>query len=232
MADWTLAPSLQQLFTEFNIIAPTRDHDSDGSIGNAAHQQTVSDHNPDSHGVVHAIDVDKDLRADFTMEEIVQYHLSECRKPNSIGLDRGRLTYIIYNRRIWSASSNWVQKPYTGPNPHDKHAHFSCEYDLKYANDTRTWGLIEKFGDLPMDQATYNKMQIASLKDENVQNAFRDMFLKSMQEIMIEDYADPDDVNRKLAWTAWIGYSDARADVGRVEDMVTEILTLLKGAKK
>jgi hypothetical protein len=57
------------------------------------------------------------------MERCVQIILERCRS----GVEK-RLRYVIYNRRIWSRSSGWVQKAYTGSNPHDKHAHFSFLY--------------------------------------------------------------------------------------------------------
>lgn len=150
-----LIPCLEKLFDEFDQIAPGRDHTTDGWIGDDSHSASVSDHNPDETGnvpthdadsvnEVHAIDVDKDLRESFTMENVVQFLISECRK--SSGTDRGRLKYIIYNRRIWKASNGWKQETYTGSNPHDKHAHYSAEYDTKYESDTSTWGLIERFG--------------------------------------------------------------------------------------
>ena len=133
MADWILIPCLRALFMEFDRIAPSRDRASDGSIGDAAHQKEVSDHNPDETGSVpihdadhinevHAIDVDNNLReSDLTMEKVVQFLLGRCRS----GAEK-RLRYIIYNRRIWSASSGWVQKAYAGPSPHTEHAHFSA----------------------------------------------------------------------------------------------------------
>ena len=73
MASWILVPCLVKLRSEFNAIAPDRDKSSDGSIGDAAHQDSQSDHNPDETGnvpirdaykvnEVHAIDVDVDLR--------------------------------------------------------------------------------------------------------------------------------------------------------------------------
>lgn len=146
MASWTLAPCLVVLHKEIDTVAPKNDDASDGTIGDTAHQQTNSDHNPDKNGYVCAIDEDKDLRAQFTMEDVVQYLLSECRKPNNVGLDRGRLNYIIYNRRIWRADTGWKQEVYKGPNPHTEHAHFSCEHDLVFVRDTRPWGIVEKFG--------------------------------------------------------------------------------------
>jgi len=157
MVSWVLEPCLGKLFDEFDEIAPNRDHATDGAVGDTSHAASSSDHNPDETGNtphedadhdndVHAIDVDKDLRADFTMEDCVQYILSECRKEGTSGKDRGRLKYIIYNKRIWKASNGWRQEAYTGTNAHVEHAHFSCEYDDKYSNDTSTWGLVDKFG--------------------------------------------------------------------------------------
>lgn len=148
MADWILVPCLVQLRTEFNRIAPGRDRASDGSVGDAAHQQNVSDHNADEEGrvpiqdadstnEVHAIDVDADLRTDdLTMEKVVQFLIARCRA----GVER-RLRYIIFNRRIWSASSSWVQKAYTGASPHTEHAHFSASYETAREADTSSWHL-------------------------------------------------------------------------------------------
>jgi hypothetical protein len=158
MASWYLVPCLKELFAEFDRIAPNRDHASDGSIGDAAHQAEKSDHNPDSKGAVHAIDVDSDLKASFSMEDVIQYFVAECRKNNPNGTDRGRLKYFIYNRRIWSASTGWKQENYTGSSAHTEHAHFSCEYASEYENDTSSWGLVEKFGDDVSEQDVTNAL--------------------------------------------------------------------------
>src|SRR3712207_850808 len=135
MASWILVPCLVKLRSEFNALAPDRDKSSDGSIGDTAHQSGSSDHNPDETGnvpirdadrtnEVHAIDVDVNLRVPgLSMETVVQFLLRRCRS----GAEK-RLRYIIYNRRIWSASSGWRQERYTGENPHDHHAHFSSSY--------------------------------------------------------------------------------------------------------
>lgn len=200
MASWQLVPCLKTLFAEFDEIAPSRDHASDGSIGDAAHQaEPTSDHNPDKNGNVHAIDVDNDLHQSLSwksytgMEAVVQYILSECRKPGTSGKDRGRLKYIIYNRRIWSASSGWVEKPYHGSSAHTEHAHFSGEYDSKYANDTSPWGLLETFGD---DMA---------LTDDDLNK-----IAAKVWGYQITDYADTDNPKRKLSAGTWEGYSDDR----------------------
>lgn len=220
MSSWTLAPCLKCLFDEFDLIAPDRDHTTDGSIGDDDHQNTDSDHNPDNNGFVCAIDVDKDLRASFTMEDVVQYLLGECRKSNNVGLDRGRINYIIYKRRIWRADTGWIEEYYDGENPHDQHVHISCEHDLNYVNDTRTWGLIERFGGgLPVDQTEFNKL-----------------FSQALTDVKIQDLKFPNDTKRNLSWRTWIGYSDGRADVGRVEKKVDDLTKLvtdfINGAKQ
>lgn len=119
----TLVPSLDALRSEFNRNFPRRDKASDGWIGDPAHQAGTSDHNPDANGIVHAIDVDEDLRAPgATMRECVD----EVVRRHRVGADN-RLTYVIYERVIWSASHDWRPRVYTGSsNPHDKHAHFSA----------------------------------------------------------------------------------------------------------
>lgn len=230
MADWILVPCLVTLRNEFNAIAPDRDKTSDGSIGDAKHRKTISDHNPDESGnvptrdsdkidEVHGLDVDKNLNTPgLTMEKVIQYILSECRKPGTSGKDRGRLKYIIYNKRIWKASDNWKARDYHGSNPHDKHAHFSAEYDTKFEYDTRPWGLIEEFGDdLPVEQEKFNAL-----------------FETALYQITLPDYAllSHSGQKRELTLAAFMGWADGRADVARVEKKVNELATNMDKMKE
>lgn len=130
----TLVPCLAALRAEFNELFPLRDKGSDGWIGDQAHQARTSDHNPDSRGLVHAIDVDTDLGEGARMQDFVD-HLA-ARK------DR-RLTYIIFNRRIWSASHAWNPRPYTGADPHTGHAHISADDTPAHENNTASYHLEE-----------------------------------------------------------------------------------------
>jgi hypothetical protein len=151
MASWVLVPSLVALRNEFNTLAPTRDKASDGAIGDLAHQQESSDHNPDETGrtptedadninEVHAIDVDNDLRKPgWTMDKCVEIIVDRHRT----GAD-DRLQNVIYNRRIWSRSWGWTARAYTGASPHTEHAHFSARYTSAQEADTRPWGLLEE----------------------------------------------------------------------------------------
>lgn len=150
MAAWELVPSLVRLREDLNTIAPNRDKRSDGSIGDRAHAAggnsdhlpdeefaALRDKDPDAKNEVHAIDADHDLNEPgLTMEMVVQHILSRCRA----GAEK-RLTYIIYNRRIWSASQGWRERRYAGSSPHTEHAHFSASYEHKREQDTSSWRL-------------------------------------------------------------------------------------------
>jgi hypothetical protein len=193
MADWVLIPCLKALFAEFNRIAPSRDKASDGSIGDTAHQQSVSDHNPDETGSVpihdadkvnevHAIDVDNNLNeSDLTMEKVVQYVLGRCRA----GTEK-RLRYVIYNRRIWSASSDWVQKSYTGASPHTEHAHFSASYNSNLEASTASWHLE----DIPVALTAADKTWITNTIVAQTQKAIDARLSEIAKEVLV-DYRLP-----------------------------------------
>ena len=169
MASWILVPCLVTLRSEFNAVAPGRDKASDGSIGDVAHSQSSSDHNPDETGStpyedadsineVHAVDVDKDLRrAGWTMLKAVEIIVVRHRQ----GRD-DRLQNVIYNRRIWSRSWGWTARSYTGANAHTQHAHFSARYTTAQERDTRPWGLLEAEDD---DMATITQSDFNARMD-------------------------------------------------------------------
>jgi len=218
MATAVLIPAGVKLRSDFDEIAPGRDKTSDGWIGDAAHQQETSDHNPDETGSVpihdadrvnevHAIDVDNDLReSDLTMEKVVQFFLRRCRN----GLET-RFRYIIYNRRIWQASNDWKQRAYTGSSPHTEHAHFSFSYDSGKEADTHSYHL----GDIPMALTAEDKAWLAELVDDAATTAAERVFAT-----MVTDYTDtpePGEPKRRLSFDTWTGYSDGRADVAEVK---------------
>jgi len=169
MANWILVPCLVALRSEVNALAPGRDKSSDGSIGDTAHSQSSSDHNPDETGStpsedadsineVHAIDVDKDLRrSGWTMQKVVEIIVVRHRQ----GRDN-RLQNVIFNGRIWSRSWGWTARSYTGANPHDHHAHFSARYTTAQERDTRPWGLLEAEDD---DMATITQSDFNARMD-------------------------------------------------------------------
>lgn len=155
MAAWILVPCLEELRAEFNQLNPDRDKSSDGSIGDQAHADRESDHNPDETGAtndedsdsrneVHAIDVDASGPWPNGMSMHAATRLIADRHRS--GKDH-RLQGVIYDREIcWEPAWQW--KPYSGSNPHDEHAHFSAWYDTgARENDRSPFGLFEKWGD-------------------------------------------------------------------------------------
>lgn len=112
---WRLANSLVRLRDQVNAAYPSRSKVSDGYVGDLAHQGGASDHNPNAAGVVCAADLTYDPNV-MNIHAIAD-HIRVNRHPN--------LKYIISNRRIAGAWSNWAWQNYNGSNAHDKHAHFS-----------------------------------------------------------------------------------------------------------
>lgn len=116
---WRIARSVSSLITQANTVAPRRNRSSDGTIGDAAHSRSKSEHNPDAAGIVRAVDLTHDPRGGFDAHAAADAILR--------AQDR-RLLYVISNRRIGSgpagrAPGQW--RRYTGSNPHTKHAHTS-----------------------------------------------------------------------------------------------------------
>ncbi len=170
MASWTLVPCLVQLRNEFDRIAPNRSKGADGSIGDQAHADRTSDHNPDETGAVpihdadkvnevHALDITTTLNeSDLTLEKCVQFILARCRRGAGDPLNEERLRYIIFNRRIWRAPA-WKQEAYTLSDPHTGHAHFSAEYISSLEADTSSWHLE----DIPVALTEGDKVWIKAL---------------------------------------------------------------------
>ena len=110
----------QQLREQIDDAFPDRDRKSDGWIGDAAHSNRKSDHNPDpSNGIVRAIDVDKDFNSRPSTGAYLADQIRLCAKKDK------RISYIIYAGKIASAKSLWFWKSYSGNNRHDAHIHIS-----------------------------------------------------------------------------------------------------------
>jgi hypothetical protein len=141
---WYLVPSLVALRNEANRLYPNRDKSSDGSIGDAAHAGTTSDHNPDWKGAVHAYDLDEDLDGNGTDSGDELAFLAEAIR----GRRDPRVKYVIYGGRIFASYGTsqrraWTWGPYSGVNAHKKHMHVSVLSTHVGENDTSPWFPIE-----------------------------------------------------------------------------------------
>src|SRR4051812_8700934 len=117
-----LAKALETLRSQVNAAHPTRRKASDGWIGDTAHSARKSDHNPNSAGVVCALDMTHDPGT-FDAHAFAEA-LCQARDP--------RLNYVISNSRIASGAKGWAWRNYDGSNPHNKHVHLSVHQEPKH----------------------------------------------------------------------------------------------------
>ena len=113
---WRLAKSLDVLRSQVNALAPGRSKATDGTIGDTAHAQRRSRHNPNEAGVVCAIDLTDDPADGCAIHRIAE-HVVANPHPD--------LAYVISDRRVASRTTGWVWHRYTGSSPHTAHAHFA-----------------------------------------------------------------------------------------------------------
>ncbi len=142
MADWYLNRALTNWRNAVNAAYPNRDKTSDGTVGDPAHQVRSSDHNPDSDGSVDAWDMDVDLRSGHDAQAIEELKQVFQKHPAA--------RYWIHNRQIAERKYGWVRKPYSGPNPHDKHVHWNSEPTQENSNLPWVIPSAQKEVDMPL----------------------------------------------------------------------------------
>lgn len=213
MSSWVLVPCLVALRDEFNELNPDRDKSTDGSIGDQAHADRSSNHNPDETGntphedsdsknEVHAIDVD--ATGPWPSPMTFDLGIEELRKRHQRG-DDDRLIEIIWNRRRATPESGWNWKNYTGDNAHTQHAHLASSYNSSREADTSPWGLVEKWGDMALSSDDIDKIA------------------KRVWEYSLEDPYDTAEPPRKVWSGTWLKYVPSDQDVRNVDDKVTAL---------
>lgn len=216
-----LAPCLVQLRAAIDTLCPNRDRTSDGWIGDAAHAETNSQHNPDARGVVHAIDVDKDLNeAGLSLEMIVQHLLGRARARADL-----RITEIIYRRRIWTERHQWTERPYSGVNAHLEHAHFTgSDERILEQNRTQPYHLEE----IPVALTADDREWIAATIDTTVQRWVGDVVQRHNADGSVITGTD----NDTMAVASALGYisNDAGLVRRQVRDQVVPALDRIGAA--
>lgn len=132
---WRESKALLMLLAQVNARWPRRSKLSDGQLGDTAHSQRKSDHNPNAAGVVQAMDITNDPTNGPVSRGLAEA-LVASRDP--------RIKYVISNRQICSGSAGpqpWVWRPYTGANPHEHHVHISVKDSAKLYDDASEWNL-------------------------------------------------------------------------------------------
>lgn len=117
----TPAPACRAALDEATRLWPTRNRASDGICGDASHQARRSDHN-----LGNAWDLTHDPAAGVDCNQLAEQMIHDPR-----------VTYVIWNRRIYnrSVASHW--RTYTGSNPHTHHMHVSIGAASR--GDVRPW---------------------------------------------------------------------------------------------
>jgi hypothetical protein len=115
-----LSKSVIQFREQADDAYPDRDRRSDGTIGDARHSKTKSDHNPcPNTGFVRAFDLDASLDG----KNATAHYLANQIRINA-KRDK-RIAYVIFNKRIASKRTLWRWIKYRGTNPHTQHIHIS-----------------------------------------------------------------------------------------------------------
>lgn len=143
MVDFVVDKSLNVLLAQINEAAPNRRKDSDGSIGDDDHASRTSAHNPeDTADSSDGNDPDNQVDArDFTHDPANNADMGIVTEAIRLSKDR-RVRLVIFNRRQFSnywrdGIAPYTWRPYTGTNPHDKHAH--VETNDEFNDDLAPW---------------------------------------------------------------------------------------------
>jgi len=124
MSGWYLNRALTNFRNEVNKKWPNRDKSSDGTIGDARHQASNSDHNPDPDGSVDAWDMDND-----------GVDINACKRAFE---KHPASKYWIYNDMISFRSEGWKPRSYAyaGPNRsrHTEHVHWNTREEYEDSN--------------------------------------------------------------------------------------------------
>jgi hypothetical protein len=130
---WRTAKALNQLYDQVNALAPHRSRKFDGTIGDEAHQERQSDHNPNAAGVVTAMDITHDPAGGMDALRLAEA-IRASKDP--------RIKYVIHNGRIFSSKLKpWVWRAYSGADPHHHHVHISVDAEPLLYDNAQPWKL-------------------------------------------------------------------------------------------
>lgn len=161
---YTIPPRLTSIFEERNRLAPLARGapvwagiipSSDGSIGDAAHAASESDHNPDERGIVHADDVSQSMPGSPYWDQrcqqfdvFAQFHriIDHWYSLDAAGRRRkyGWLKYFIWYEASFGCEAIWSPERASegirrngNKQGHKEHGHISINSGAAFENDTQ-----------------------------------------------------------------------------------------------
>jgi hypothetical protein len=159
---WRLVNSLVTLRNEVNAMAPNRDKSSDGTIGDSAHANRPSDHNPEADGTVDALDIDHDPANGCDVDAIFAAIIAN---------KDSRVKYLIRKGKICAGRNGpspwvWRDRGTDDATDHVLHGHISVLDEGQ--DDTSPW--LRKEDDMPFTEAqlrTFMREEFRALLDES-----------------------------------------------------------------
>lgn len=235
MSNWQLTKGLQNLRAQANVRWPNRDHASDGTIGDAAHQaEAASGHNPDdtpgSHASwnadkdkvpeVRAFDMDSDLREPGTTAQMVVDHVRSLPHVADV------IRYMIYNHKMYHSRDGFSPTPYKGASGHEEHIHFEQQWtDAADNNDSF---------DFKFDQVGKSKEDTVSVADakQGFAEALADMATTTNASAKDDDkWGGQVNANFRRVVNAAVEQSAVAADVKALKELVMGLSAKLDALK-
>lgn len=206
---WRVARSLETLRDQIDAAFPARNKASDGTIGDADHQNRSSDHNPwYGPGIVTALDITHDPDNGVDIDRLTD-ELQASRDP--------RIKYVIANSLIMDTRPGfnpWQWVPYSGSNPHTRHMHVSVVASPA-CDDTDPWNLPSLTGGTA--QHTGGTMHPLAALREYFNSAWHDLNTTDWQVSLRDSILR----TREIVWESWHNLGsrlrDVQAQLDRIE---------------
>lgn len=215
MVEFVVDRAALKLRAQIDAVAPGRRKDSDGTIGDPAHQARDSAHNPEDSADADAPgNPDQQVDAiDITHDPAHGCDIGEFWENIRASKDR-RAKFAIFNRRCFSnyavaGYSAFTWRPYSGENPHDKHGHL--EIDDRYHDQVHDWQIGSGVDMLPAEGYTLHHVNyitagLAAMTDvivipkyTNAGQTWAARSVPNVQAVTIKAIGNPDVDEVKLA---------------------------------
>jgi hypothetical protein len=139
-----IAKALDTLRTQVQAAFPAAPRGEFGWIGDARHRARKSDHNPNSWGIVLALDIPHYPKIGLDTYVLADYMIAHPDKRARYIISNGRIAgtglFVKHNKQ-YRCPGAWQWGVYNGANKHDRHMHISTERLPTLYDDPSKWDL-------------------------------------------------------------------------------------------